>query len=377
MHVACFTLLIERVGGETPWLHARLHDICASIPITTWGLPYIDHDYEDMLNIEDELYPWQDKIGFYDSDTEDNDYLYGDPLAVQALVSVVDETAEASAHKFLTNSVTKTAKLPSHSTSLILQLPWEIKEMIAINLSTRDAMALRLSVSEFLPLLHSHQFWKSRFSGKGQMSYFFEARHLRTVASLVSAHKKLSAIHDEDPGLVLSRQRVWKLLSHWVDLIKLELTSPMNILSIPPSAKYEWFSVSGNIGPEGKELTLPDGCKTLFGGRTAVRQQPLHVTVFLCKPGGRDYVRGLRLTWDGAQPVVLGYCNSRIFKTLTVKSFAGFVVAVGSKGIHALKLVDEDGTRSRWAGRPLDALVTERLSRRRPVLALDADFDVS
>jgi hypothetical protein len=141
--------------------------------------------------------------------------------------------------------------------------------------------------------------------------------------------------------------------------------------------EYEWFSASGKIGPEGKELKLPDGCKTLFGGRTAVRQQPLQVMVFLCTPGPRDYICGLRLMWHGVPAVAMGYCNSKTFKTLSVKSLAGFIVAVGNKGIHALKLVDQDGTRSRWAGRPLDALVTERLSRRRPVLALDADFDVS
>jgi hypothetical protein len=73
----------------------------------------------------------------------------------------------------------------------------------------------------------------------------------------------------------------------------------------------------------------------------------------------------------------MGYCNSKAFKILTVKSLAGFVVAVGKRGVHALQLVDEDGSISQWAGRPGDGLVTKRLSRRRPVLALEADFDVS
>jgi hypothetical protein len=383
VHAACFDLLTKCIGGEEPGLELRLHDICASIPVSAQGFPCIDHDYGGYWKLDESCYPWQNKatlVRISDAASEDNDdddddgCWFQNPLIAPALHYFVDETAKASAQEFLAKSV-RTTNAPKQSTSAMLRLPLEVKEMIAINLCTRDAMALRLASSEFLPLLHSRHFWLSRFHGSGQMSFFFEARHLKTVAGLIIANKSLPRVNRT--GVLANRQRVWSLASRWKDLIKLELTSPMNILPIAACVEYEWFSVSGKIGPEGHALTLPDGCKTLFGGRTAVRQQPLQVTVFLCTPGSRDYVCGLRLTWHGAPPVVLGYCNSKASQTLTVRSLAGFVVAVGNKGIHALRLVDEDGTRTRWAGRPHNTLITERLSRRRPVFALDADFDVS
>jgi hypothetical protein len=377
MHAACFALLMDCVGGETPLLEMRLHDICASTPCPD-GFPCMDHNYDGTWDLDSSFYPWQDKrLNTHRAGA--GNFLFccseEDPLNVPALDSVIDETAEASVLQFLLHSMTKPAKMPSPSSSSMFQLPWELHEMIAINLSTRDALALRLSSSHFLPLLHSHHFWRSRFHGPGQRSYFTEAHHLQTTAGLVSAYKRLSNIHHTPP--VLNRQRVWRLVSRWNDLIKLNLTTPMNILPLHTDIEYEWFSVSGRIGPEGKALTRPDGCKTLFGGRTAVRQQWMELTVFLCAPGARDYVCGLQLRWHGARPVAMGYCNSKAFKILTVKSLAGFVVAVGKRGVHALQLVDEDGSISQWAGRPGDGLVTKRLSRRRPVLALEADFDVS
>jgi hypothetical protein len=74
---------------------------------------------------------------------------------------------------------------------------------------------------------------------------------------------------------------------------------------------------------------------------------------------------------------MIGYRNSTTFTTIDIRSLAGFVVAVGLKGIHAIRLVDNDGKASPWAGRPGEALITERLLRNFPPEALEVDFDVS
>jgi hypothetical protein len=265
---------------------------------------------------------------------------------------MIHEDAEAMVQDFLTKALPIQRDSSARSPSSLIRLPWEISELIAMQLTTNDALSLRFCSSVFLPLLHSRCFWRPRFCGHAERSYYFEGIELQTLPDLISASKNLSKMEMEHTAGVLQRTRVWSLVAQFSDLARLKLPSPIHILPAPPDIEIEWFHVSGTICPDKLQLNLLLGCKTLFGCQATLRQEPAKVTVFICLPGKLNYVCGLLFQWRDGPTLMMGYCNSTTFTTIDIRSLAGFVVAVGLKRIHAIKLVDNDGKASPWAGRP-------------------------
>ena len=71
----------------------------------------------------------------------------------------------------------------------------------------------------------------------------------------------------------------------------------------------------------------------------------------------------------------LGYkCNETVSE---VTALRGFAVAVGPRGIRAIQVICDDGTRSPWFGRLKNSPITERLVRTERIVALEIEFDVS
>ena len=64
----------------------------------------------------------------------------------------------------------------------------------------------------------------------------------------------------------------------------------------------------------------------------------------------------------------LGYKGNEI--VFEVTALGGFAVAVGPRGIRAIQVICDDGTRSSWFGRPEGSSITERLVRTERIAAL-------
>ncbi|KAK3178681.1 hypothetical protein OEA41_000818 [Lepraria neglecta] len=93
------------------------------------------------------------------------------------------------------------------------------------------------------------------------------------------------------------------------------------------------------------------------------------------RAGEADYVVGLRLISVGEDDKQLGYRAEGKELFFEVTALRGFAVAVGPRGIRALQVIRDDGTRSPWFGRPRSSPVTERLACTKCITALEVGFD--
>ena len=73
--------------------------------------------------------------------------------------------------------------------------------------------------------------------------------------------------------------------------------------------------------------------------------------------------------------ICLGYTSRREL-SLETTGLQGFIIAVGTRGIHAVQCVAPTGQLSQWFGNPNGMPITRRLVSYKPLTALKADFDV-
>jgi hypothetical protein len=197
---------------------------------------------------------------------------------------------------------------------------------------------------------------------------------LHSVQSLVAAYKMTSRVQDSPH--IRSRRRIWGLVSHISDLIGLRCSDKAISPNIPAKAdEREWLHVSGDMYPNEHRMDNGTGCKLLRSFQVSVVELT-RIEIFTCTTGPVAYICGMHLQ-NGDSSQTIGYCNSGKSTSVDATGLAGFIVAVGSRGIHALQVVYQDGHRSTWVGRPDSCLLTERLNAQPPILALQADFDVS
>jgi hypothetical protein len=272
--------------GSKPLSWARMHELCASIPrFPSLDTLYLDHDHHGGASSTNVMWriPW---LCLDWGECHYRDWHHDtDPLGSAQLSCTIHEDAETMVQDFLTKALSIQRDSSARSPSSLIRLPWEIIELIAMQLTTKDALSLRLCSSVFLPLLHSHSFGRSRFCGHAERSYYFEGVELQTLPRLISASKSLSKMEMKHTAGVLQIRRVWSLVAQFSDLARLKLASPIHILPAPPDIEMEWFHVSGTICPDKLRLNLPLGCKTLIGCQATLRQEPAKVTVFICLPG--------------------------------------------------------------------------------------------
>lgn len=138
----------------------------------------------------------------------------------------------------------------------------------------------------------------------------------------------------------------------------------------------EWREAAAGIQPEifsdYSELFC-DGC-LLFRKQCAIIPPGLSTIAFSVMANS---VTGIRLIFNNHTDICLGYINSRHQLFLKVAAVCGFKLAIGTRGIQAIQVIDDNGHASRWFGSPRDALVTERLTAFEAITALDVGVDVS
>lgn len=92
----------------------------------------------------------------------------------------------------------------------------------------------------------------------------------------------------------------------------------------------------------------------------------------------KTYITGMELSFEDTTKISIGYKIPGQQVMRDVKLWRGFEVAVGSGGIHALRIVT-DTTSSQWLGRPDGACPTTRLvlASHAEIGALEVALDVS
>lgn len=102
-----------------------------------------------------------------------------------------------------------------------------------------------------------------------------------------------------------------------------------------------------------------------------------HISASVAHVGNLKYITGISLTTSTGETVRLGYRNSSERSVQLSGELAGFNVAVGLGGIHALQCINRETRESiPWLGCPDDVPRTERLSLGTRIIALEAGFDV-
>jgi hypothetical protein len=129
----------------------------------------------------------------------------------------------------------------------------------------------------------------------------------------------------------------------------------------------------------GKFLNKRASTQKIVPQKTEVPTDTHRIGISIVYDGPVTYVAGIHLCHGANDSVIrLEYITApetTLFANIT--SLKGFIVAVGSSGIHALRIVHgENDTLSPWLGDPFGGAITRRLVFIDQISALPAGFDV-
>lgn len=377
-HDACWRLLKTAflpVGDEVPL--KRLLDICESLPFPLPGLGvYWGHNYGNLIvDIEDQgLFPWEEDYLDESYHPETELYAKEDPYHVSDIPALLlMRTKYPSGWSIST---------PSRNKDFFSKLPLELLENIALRLPTRSALSLRHVSKVFFPLLYSQTFWASRFEANGDRGFMFEKWEYRDTPGDATdwlSLYRLTSLARCSPGLK-NRKRVWDLLGRLVETITLSLAENQNAGSEGQDlTSLKWTKVEGDLLEDLTQYPrlFDHGCR-LCGTHVAhVSQDLLKIGFSISSVGNASYISGIRLIANNESDVCLGLISTTEEVVLEVTTLRGLVLAIGSRGLQALRVVQEDGSRSEWVGSPSNAPRTERLVCFDSIDFLEVGFDVS
>ncbi|KAE9374035.1 hypothetical protein N431DRAFT_481358 [Stipitochalara longipes BDJ] len=368
LHDACWHLL-QRVfqPGEIPL--KRLVEVCESLPFPlrgngiSWG-----HDYRGLYFLDNlKYYPWEDRLVGKCHNAKTRFYAKSNPYDIPEISTLLatrlDHPTELQVDKKLHDCFSR--------------LPWEILEAIAVNLTTDDALGLRRISQDFLPLLSSATFWASRFIASADRGFIFETWRIREVPDWMSLYRLTS--RTRGPAGLQNRRRVWDLATPLKNITSLRLADDLAMKPLDEKfAHLRWSKVAGDIKDE-VAYSYPgnfnEGCR-IFGTHVAPIPQDLSkIGLSISSLEDVTYIAGVRLIAPKNPDICLGFVSEgkEVIKEIT--TLRGFVLAVGSRGIHALQIVSQDASLSEWVGCPNNSPITERLAHFDFIAGLEVNFD--
>lgn len=358
----------------------RLLSVCESLPLlSSSGKLHWGHDYEGATAFNtDYTYPWTDIFSAHrtrEDETEpresavDRDSIYDNPYTGFDIKSLFSGDFH----------LPEPAKQLRESTDCFSRLPWEVCEMIAVKLSTQDALKLRLVSGTFFPLFNSVTFWLSRFDADGERGHLFEvlrgrdAYHLDELLRVYCLSNDCAALDG-----MRNRKRVWKL-ARWI----LRLLGPFVVRGVGEVSnavsEAGWMRVSGLEQPwmpQEEWVKFDKGCRSMVTYELDL-SRGITQTGIATVDAGISNVTGINIVGrDGGNVQMVGY-GFENQAVIEAEELYGFRAAVGVGGVRALQVVREGGEVSRWIGRPDGMPQTHRLVADRPITGLRVSFDVS
>ena len=381
LHDACW-LLLQTALDPNPIPLGRLLDLCKSLPnpiCLVANRPevgmYRDYDYGGIMLVNAQNhYPEDTFVRRLYDERKARENPYNVPIMSQLLTKPRDEFESR-------------VPTPSwdgwESGDCFSRLPWELREAIAMALPTCDVLKLQQASRSFVDITASQIFWASRFTRGGECEFIFETQEGRRGTDWKQLYRHSST--SRAPLGLQNRRRIWNGISSIKGLLGLRLNDVQS--RVPVQCKdpsWMWRQVSGDTKePKARGWLLPEihgGCWVLDEVQVVVPQLLTHIAVSIIRVGMADYVVGLGLiSSDSDSNKRMGYRTEgkeHLF-AVTASALRGFTVAVSQRGIRALQVICQDGTRSPWFGCPVNALITNRLCGAERVVALGAGFDVS
>ncbi|TVY93033.1 hypothetical protein LAWI1_G004137 [Lachnellula willkommii] len=354
LHDACWHLL-QRAFQPSEIPLERLVEVCESLPfplrgnVVSWG-----HDYGGLHTLDDlNYYPWDDRLLEECHNGKVLLYAKSDPYDVPEIP------------KLLVTRLEHPIELPLNTqlNDCFSRLPWEILEAVAVNLPTDDALGLRCISPAFLRLLASATFWASRFKASADRSFIFETWKSRNVTDWMSLYRLTARTHG--PSGLQNRRRIWDLIRPLEDITSLRLADNLKTTSLDEEfACLRWSKVAGVILNEVTYVPsyFNEGCR-IFGTHVARIPKDLSkIGVSVSSFANVTYISGIRLITERGPDICLGFISKGQEVIQDVTALGGFILAVGSRGVHALQVVGQDARLSKWVGCPNKSPITERLA---------------
>ena len=355
LHDACWCLLKAASDTQSVPLE-RLRNICESLPLPLWweGVCW-DHDYGGLALLDEQgHYPWEDR------------------LREQTVCSEIHRNAKANPYDVPDMSRLPIKLLdhppdslpPSPRNDCFMLLPWEILEGIVDLLPTTDVLILRLASRSFAPILTSQSFWASRFAPGRERDFIFEARKWKNCKDWRLLYRHTSAAH-ATPGLQ-NRRRIWSLIQIIKEYLSLRINEkPRDLSADMNDTDLRWNQVGGDIKQAlgaGYCKEFNDGCRIFDKVHAFIPKTLFKMALSVVQAGEADYIVGLRLISVEEDDKQLGYRAEGKELFFEVRALRGFAIAVGPRGIRALQVICDDGTRSPWFGRLGKSPIKERLA---------------
>ncbi|KAI1879457.1 hypothetical protein JX265_002411 [Neoarthrinium moseri] len=418
-HESCWSIL-ERAANPTGIPYARLYEICLSLPrplessCVSWG-----HNYGGLVAIDDQHYfPWEEREAQFDfngssvsnseEDDDDDDGGGFGGLGVPAadrlpLPDDEDEDSEMTKPTIMI-AVPKgdpfripeiqflLSEKPEPPPDIQLQatalsagdcfhrLPKEIRTRIALLLSTADALSTRLASKSFWYIFDSHQFWLSRFKGNSERSWLFEAKQIDNFRDWRWLYRRTNSANLAPSPMIQNRRRVWDLAQNVTD-IWLQLKVNAALLQSSPISDSDlspWTEASGDIKsvrPDAPYVEFFEGCRTLYRQKQNLSRlgSLSRIAFSFIQVGNTRFLTGIRFVPRVGDSVQVGY-QAELEQILDISTLHGFVLALGSRGIHAVQCITNHHEHP-WCGNPSNSLRSRRLAIGDPIAALDAGLD--
>lgn len=387
-HASCWSLL-ERAACPTDIPHTKLYEICLSLPrpfgssCVSWG-----HDYGGLLVKDDEHhFPWEGGeswLACTDSTASDEEdakqinmtsVLKGDPFNIPEIQSLLSEKPEPPPSIQL-GSTTRSSGDP------FLKLPEEILIQIALSLPTADALNARLASKGFWGIFDSDQFWVSRFKGYAERSWLFETNQIDAFRDWRWLYHRTNRANLGSAPAVQNRRRVWDLAQKVVGIWRqLKFNAVVTGTSSASDTDMgPWVEASGDVKsvhPDAPHVDFYEGCRVLHRQRQSLTHlgSLSQVAFSFIEVGNAKLLAGIRLIPQVGGLVQIGY-QTESEQTLDISTLRGFVLALGSRGVHAIQCLTDHHDHP-WCGDPGNSPRTRRLATRDLVTALEVGLDVS
>jgi hypothetical protein len=405
MHAHCCSLL-EHFFHPRPIPLARLVKVCRSCPVQgyrferylSWGL---DHSYEREI-LRRNAFPWEEPDNYVlhldRSSRPQNPWIIPELMTdLQMQELGLDETREKKSRRARVDPWTRTRRnkemrakrySAKHAvgdivSNIFTKLPPEMLEMVLTYVPTNGVKSLALTskgLKMVIPSRLGQSFWASRFQAPFEYGFVFEAQTYGHGLDWKSLYFEMKNSHS--PRL-RNRRRIWRLIQSLSELICLQWNSRHGLLPLKMTrSDLRWKAVRGALqqppekGQERPEFRFNRGCLQFHSQCTAIPTLLCRIVVSTISIGSATFVTGMRFISRNKLDVCIGYTKGEE-SSLDITGIQGFIVAVGSRGIHALQLITSTEKLSQWFGDPNGVPKTRRLVTHMPITALRAGFDVS
>ena len=144
-------------------------------------------------------------------------------------------------------------------------------------------------------------------------------------------------------------------------------------------ACLRWSKVAGDVIDEVAYVpnNFNEGCRILGTHVAHIPKDLSKIAFSISSLANVTYIAGVRLITERGTDICLGFISKGEEVIKEVIALRGFILAVGSRGIHALQVVSQDASLSEWVGCPNKSPITERLAYFNFIAGLEVSFDVS